>query len=185
MRKRKTGIVGLLLSFNHSTEITQDYIKGCLKSMAEALRQKSKRNEWSYVMWVKIYYREGLTHKIVRPYVSILLYANPCSEVRKWISSYWNNGDSKKNQKGKRIGIVKHFPIKGSTKYIEALNTHKIYRCISGADLPYGEMALYDNEAKYNEYMCKECDRYKDYLQNKLLNIETVRLTSRGICKRS
>ncbi len=124
--QRKTNLEGLVLTFNNYTAITPEYAKRCVKRLLEALRRKANREKWSYIIYLVYSTKDPRSFKKVRPHIHLVLYANPCSTIRQWISAYWNGGQGK--QKGKRIGIVKHQKLSDYKGFLGYADSQKQFR---------------------------------------------------------
>lgn len=124
--KRKTDLEGLILTFNNYTIITPEYAKSCIKRMLEALRRKADREGWSYIIYLVYSTEDPRSLKKVRPHIHLVLYANPCSTIRQWISAYWNRGQKK--QKGKGLGIVKYQKISDYRGFLGYADSQKSFR---------------------------------------------------------
>ena len=122
----KTDLEGLVLTFNNYTAITPEYAKEHIKRMLEALRRKADREGWSYIIFLVYSTEDPRSLQKVRPHIHLVLYANPCTTVRQWISAYWNGGQGK--QKGKRLGIVKNQKLHDYKGFLGYADSQKRFR---------------------------------------------------------
>lgn len=135
--KRKTGIKGLVLTLNEEySNITNDEAKKLCKKLLSALRDKAKRENWSYVIWVFFSRKEQdpdpvieryVKHKRTakRPHYHVILYANPCRTVVDWLQRYWN---TPKKSKRKRLGIVSKHDIQDCNAFMGYCDRQKAFK---------------------------------------------------------
>lgn len=145
--ERKWGLEFITLTFNDEhKDLTDETAKRYAKKLLDALRDKAKKERWSYKIWVYFSREEikpdetvskFLVHKQQRKraHYHVILYATPCSTITKWMRNYWN---APKASKRKRLGIVHNkgiWELRGAVSYC---NRQKCFKeriqCYEGSD---------------------------------------------------
>lgn len=157
---RKWGLEFITLTYNNEHKnITDDTTKKHAKRLLDALRDKAKREGWSYKIWV-FFSREEMKpdeemekfivhkQKSKRPHFHIILYANPCTTITKWMRYYWN---APAKSKRRRLGVVHSegiFDLGGAMRYSfrQAVYKPRIQCCERGEVVDIDRIKDYEIE---------------------------------------
>ena len=96
--KRKTGEYGLYLTYddnkcNINSVSENKYItitKKQLNSLLVSLRNKAKKENWVYKIWVcaSVHGKDGVFKTAL--HVHICIFGNPSATIAKWVKAYWH-----------------------------------------------------------------------------------------------
>ncbi len=118
--ERRAGVAGLILTLNdENVNITDEEAKKLCKRFLSALKIMSKRRGWTYT--IQIFFsrteaepdplvKKWVKHKQTakRPHFHVVIYANPCSTVVRWMRNYW---DAPKKSARAKLRIVSRHDI--------------------------------------------------------------------------